>query len=244
MIEPMKAKQSLKAAELQDGDIVCFQKADAKSSSESDRESVTSLTNQLTLADSDRSASSKSSVTSLSKSNQSASSLSKSNLGLDRIDNAQQFYDFLVHRREVRFHPHQTRNANPEQYQPFELILSNKHSYDQIAAKVGEHLKVDPTHLRFWTVNAANGNPKASVKRGQSQSLQTILNPPYSTFGNNNQRPDALYFEVLDISLTELDTKKALRVIWLSDGMTKEASNPPSIQMEKLLTQHRKLLIF
>ena len=124
------------------------------------------------------------------------------------------------------------------------MILSNKHSYDQIAAKVGEHLKVDPTHLRFWTVNAANGNPKASVKRGQSQSLQTILNPPYSTFGTSNQRPDALYFEVLDISLTELDTKKALRVIWLSDGMTKEASNPPSIQMEKLLTQHRKLLIF
>ena len=239
----MKAKQSLKAAELQDGDIVCFQKADAKSS-ESDRESVTSLTNQLTLADSDRSASSKSSVTSLSKSNQSASSLSKSNLGLDRIDNAQQFYDFLAHRREVKFHPHPTRNANPEQWQPFELILSNKHSYDQIAAKVGEHLKADPTHLRFWTVNAANGNPKASVKRGQSQSLQTILNPPYSTFGNNNQRPDALYFEVLDISLTELDTKKALRVIWLSDGMTKEASNPPSIQMEGLLTQHRKLLIF
>lgn len=25
MIEPMKAKQSLKAAELQDGDIICFQ---------------------------------------------------------------------------------------------------------------------------------------------------------------------------------------------------------------------------
>jgi ubiquitin carboxyl-terminal hydrolase 7 len=223
MIEPMKAKQSLKAAELQDGDIVCFQKADTKSS-ESDRESVTSLTNQLMLADIDRSASSKSSATSLSKSSATSLSKSNSNLGLDRIDNAQQFYDFLVHRREVRFHPHQTRNANPEQYQPFELILSNKHSYDQIAAKVGEHLKVDPTHLRFWTVNAANGNPKASVKRGQSQSLSTILNPPYSTFANNNQRPDALYFEILDISLTELDTKKALRVIWLSDGMSKEAS--------------------
>jgi ubiquitin carboxyl-terminal hydrolase 7 len=223
MIEPMKAKQSLKAAELQDGDIVCFQKADAKSS-ESDRESVSSLANQLTLADIDRSASSKSSATSLSKSSGTSLSKSSSTLGLDRIDNAQQFYDFLVHRREVRFHPHQTRNTNPEQYQPFELILSNKHSYDQIAAKVGEHLKVDPTHLRFWTVNAANGNPKASVKRGQSQSLSTILNPPYSTFANNNQRPDALYFEILDISLTELDTKKALRIVWLSDGMSKEAS--------------------
>jgi len=27
MIDPMKAKQTLKAAELQDGDIVCFQRA-------------------------------------------------------------------------------------------------------------------------------------------------------------------------------------------------------------------------
>ncbi len=33
MIESLKAKQSLKAAELQDGDIVCFQRAaDRKSS--------------------------------------------------------------------------------------------------------------------------------------------------------------------------------------------------------------------
>jgi ubiquitin carboxyl-terminal hydrolase 7 len=87
---------------------------------------------------------------------------------------------------------------------------------------VGEALNVDPTHLRFWTVNATNGNPKAAVKRGQSQNLQTILNPPYSTFSNNNQRADALYFEVLEISLSELDTKKNLRVIWLSEGTSKE----------------------
>jgi ubiquitin carboxyl-terminal hydrolase 7 len=40
MIEPMKAKQSLKAAELQDGDIVCFQKADGAKSPDADRELV------------------------------------------------------------------------------------------------------------------------------------------------------------------------------------------------------------
>jgi ubiquitin carboxyl-terminal hydrolase 7 len=230
MIEPMKAKQSLKAAELQDGDIVCFQKADTRSS-ESDRESVEYLTNQLTLADNiDRSTSSKSSektpLTSLSTSKSSQMTAFSSKSTLDKVENAQQFYDFLLHKRDVKFHPHLTRNANPAEWTPFELTLSNKHTYDQVAAKVGEHLNIDPTHLRFWTVNAANGNPKASVKRGQSQTLSTILNPPYSTFTNNNQRPDALYFEVLDISLTELDTKKALRVLWLSDGMSKEVSKP------------------
>jgi ubiquitin carboxyl-terminal hydrolase 7 len=40
MIDPMKAKQTLKAAELQDGDIVCFQKvSDSKLAvHESDKE--------------------------------------------------------------------------------------------------------------------------------------------------------------------------------------------------------------
>ncbi|RDL40906.1 Cysteine proteinase [Venustampulla echinocandica] len=185
MIEPMKAKQSLKAAEIQDGDIICFQKAPDTKSPESDRESP-------------------------------------KNTHSDRVDDARLFYDFLVHRRQVRFHAHPTRNANPEEYDPFSLVLSAKHSYDQVAAKVGDKLGVDPTHLRFWTVNATTGNAKASVKRGPSQTLQTILNPAYSTFSNNNQRADALYFEILDISLSELDTKKSLKVIWLSEGITKE----------------------
>jgi len=140
----------------------------------------------------------------------------------DNIEDARVFYDYLVHKRIVRFYPHPGRNAHPESLTTFDLDLSTKHTYDQVAAKVGEQLHNDPTHLRFWTVNATTGNPKASVKRGQSQILQTILNPPYSTFSNNNQRPDSLYYEILDISLTELDTKKALKVIWLSEGVQKE----------------------
>jgi ubiquitin carboxyl-terminal hydrolase 7 len=141
-----------------------------------------------------------------------------------RADDARQFYDFLVHRRVVRFHAHPVRNANPEEYEPFSLVLSAKNSYDQMAAKVGEKLGVDGTHLRFWTVNATTNNPKAAVKRGPTQSLQTILNPPYSTFSNNNQRFDSLFFEVLEISLSELDTKKSITVYWLSEGVTKDVS--------------------
>jgi ubiquitin carboxyl-terminal hydrolase 7 len=100
--------------------------------------------------------------------------------------------------------------------------MSSKFSYDQMAAKVGEKLDVDPTHLRFHTVNASTGNPKAPIKRNLTQTLQQILTPPYSTFGNNNQRADMLYFEILDMSLSELDTKKNLKVTWLSEGITKD----------------------
>lgn len=93
-----------------------------------------------------------------------------------------------------------------------------------MAAKVGGKLNVDPTHLRFHTVNASNGMPKAAVKRSMNHTLQNILTPPYTTFGNNNQRTDELFFEVLDMSLSELDTKKSLRITWLSEGLTKDVS--------------------
>lgn len=39
---------------------------------------------------------------------------------------------------------------------------------------------------------------------------------------NATQRNDAFYFEVLEMSLAELDTKKNIKVTWLSEGITKE----------------------
>ena len=191
----MKAKQSLKAAELQDGDIICFQLAPPEQVS--DNESLKSGSPSI-------------SGTTLTPRTNS-----------DRIEDARMFYDFLVHKREVIFAPHPTRCLNAEQYQAFNITLSSKMNYDSVASKVGDYLGVDPTHIRFWTVNATTNNPKSSVKRGQGQILQTILSPPYSTFSNSNQKNNALFFEVLDISLSELDTKKPLKVLWLSDGISK-----------------------
>lgn len=140
----------------------------------------------------------------------------------DRIEDARLFYDFLVHRKFVRFYPHPQKNANADSLKAFDLTLSVKHTYDQVVAKVGDQLHVDGTHLRLWTVNATTSNPKNTVKRGQAQILQTILSPPYSTFSNNNQRADSLYYEILDMSLAELDTKKIVKVVWLSEGISKE----------------------
>lgn len=155
----------------------------------------------------------------------------------DRIDDARLFYDFLVHRRIVRFVPHPTRGVDPEKYEACNIVLNSKSTYDQVAAKVGETLGVDPTHIRFWTVHATTGNPKAAVKRNPTQNLHNILQPPYSTY-NGSQRADALYFEVLDISLSELDTKKALKVTWLSEGITKEVSQVISGSMKYSLSDN------
>jgi len=190
MIEGLKGKQSLKAAELQDGDIVCFQRVH-------DRKS------KLSLSD---------------KSDKQSSEEAKP---VDRSEDAREYYDFLVNKRTVWFRAH-PQKCDPETYKEFEMVLNSKMSYDRLSEKVGEKLGVEPTHLRFYTVNASSNNPRAAVKRGQNQTLQNILVPAGYGQLNMNQRNDALFFEVLEMSLAELDTKKSIKLTLLSEGLTKE----------------------
>ncbi|OAQ77587.1 ubiquitin C-terminal hydrolase [Purpureocillium lilacinum] len=172
MIEPLKPKQSLKAAELQDGDIICFQRTSEKA----DADSTKSLQEPL-----------------------------RTN---EYFEDAREYYDFLEHRRTVRFHPHPTR-CDQDQYPPFDLVLNAKINYDTLSERVGSYLSVPATHIRLWTVNATTNNPKAPVRRGTNPSLRQILNPMGSNTLSSTQRNDAFYFEVLEMSLAELDTKKS-----------------------------------
>lgn len=138
----------------------------------------------------------------------------------DRFEDAREYYEFLINKRTVNFGPHPQR-CDRETFPEFELVLNTKITYDKLCEKVGEKLEVEPTHLRFYTVNASSRNPKTAVKRGQ-QTLASILTP--SGYGqlNVNQMNDALYFEVLDMSLAELDNKKSIKITLLSEGVTKE----------------------
>ncbi|KAI4256997.1 MAG: hypothetical protein LQ352_001825, partial [Teloschistes flavicans] len=176
MIEPMKAKYTLQQAEIQDGDIVCFQRALSEKES-----SAIASTGGYT--------------------------------------DVREFYDYLMNRIIVSFSP-KTATDNPDD--DFNLALSRKMSYDQFSAKVGERLKMDPTHLRFTTVIASTGKPKAPVRRNPTTSLSQILTPAVGAYVNSNQRTDALYYEILEMSLSELETKRNIRVWWLPEGVVKE----------------------
>ncbi|MCJ1310532.1 hypothetical protein MMC25_004196 [Agyrium rufum] len=175
MIEPLKSKSTLQQAEIQDGDIVCFQRSVGESEAR-------------VIAEKGGCAS------------------------------ARDFYDYLLNRTIITFLPRVGLKAPEDQFQ---LALSKRMTYDQFSTKVGEHLGVDPTHIRFVTVNAATGRPKSVVKRVMSNNLNSILNPQYSSY-NINQRNDSLFYEVLDMSLTELETRKSLRLAWVTEGLTKE----------------------
>jgi len=120
----------------------------------------------------------------------------------------------------LRPHP---QKCDLEQYEEFELVLSTKLSYDKFSEKVGEKLGVNPTHLRFYTVNVNTGVPRAPVKRqAPNQTLLNILNPTGYSQLSMTQRHDSLYYEVLDISLAELDTKKSIKITLLNESTAKE----------------------
>ncbi|KMU74630.1 ubiquitin carboxyl-terminal hydrolase 21, variant [Coccidioides immitis RMSCC 3703] len=170
MIDPMKPKHTFHQSEIQDGDIICFQR-----------------------------------------------SIPESELPPTVIyRNVQQYYDFLLNRILVTFAPIE---PNPEQ--TFTLTLSKKMTYEQFSTKVGEHLKVEPTHLRFAPVIISSGAPKPFIKRNVAQNLGQILTSPYPGTGYSH-RSDVLYYEILETSLSEFEMKKNIKITWLSEGIAKE----------------------
>ena len=131
---------------------------------------------------------------------------------------ARQYYDYLLNRVAVSFHPRPGQEG-----EILNLSLSKKMTYDQFSATVGEQLKADPTHIRYATVNITTGKPKAWVKRNLNQNLQQILQSQYSSYGGYmTHRSDALYYEVLETSLADYETKKIMKVSYITDGINKE----------------------
>jgi ubiquitin carboxyl-terminal hydrolase 7 len=184
MIEPMKSKQTFQQSEIQDGDIICFQKI-----------------------------------------------LSEPELSTVTYTDARQYYDYLLNRISIEFLC-RSKDGGPS----FSLMLSKKMTYEQFSAKVGEYLKVDPTHIRYATVHVTTNKPKLFVKRALSQTLQQILSAQYTSYGYTNHRNDALYYEVLETSLADYETKKIVKVTWLSEGITKEVRRPCLFALSMIYT--------
>lgn len=169
MIEPMKPKQTFVQAEIQDGDIICFQK---------------------TLTEKE--------ITSYQQ------------MDPPYFTDAKEFYDSMVNRVQVKFLPLPRTEGKQ-----FDLILNKRMTYDQIAREVGNYLQVPPTHLRFTTMNHNNGSPKTIIKRNAPQVLAQILQPTYIS----QITTTGLFYEILDLPLVELETKKIIKVKWLPDGI-------------------------
>lgn len=131
-----------------------------------------------------------------------------------------EFYEYLINKIQVTFTPKFTTESEEA---TFTLTLSKKMTYDQFSAKVGEYLGVDPTHIRFSTVNANTGRSKLPVKRTMNLTLSNVLVTPSYAYGPTQPpRSDMLMYEVLELSLSELETRKNVKITWLPEGLTRE----------------------
>ncbi|ORY78391.1 putative ubiquitin carboxyl-terminal hydrolase 5 [Leucosporidium creatinivorum] len=128
-----------------------------------------------------------------------------------------QFYDFFLNRVVVSFRP---KFDDPEPKPEFELSLSKKNSYDQMATKVGEMLKHDPLKLRFTQSNGQNGSPKSIIRRQGALTVAELIQPGYMASTAN-----LLYYELLDVSIIELETKKSLRITWVGANNKEDRSH-------------------
>lgn len=100
--------------------------------------------------------------------------------------------------------------------------LRSKRSPLQLAQKVGERLKHEPIKLRFIS-STAQGMPRAPLKRALNQSIWDIIQPSYLA-----AQPSILYYERLDVSIVELETKRSLRVVWAGIHNREEVFYSPS----------------
>ncbi|KAM0792135.1 hypothetical protein ACM66B_004835 [Microbotryomycetes sp. NB124-2] len=130
-----------------------------------------------------------------------------------------QFYDFFLNRVVVTFKP-KYDDAVPSTNSDLEICLSKKNSYDQMAVKVGEALKHDPLKLRFTQSNGPGGSPKTIVRRQGNITVAELIQPGYMSSPNN-----LLYYELLDVSIIELETKKSLRITWVTPQNKEDGSH-------------------
>lgn len=87
-----------------------------------------------------------------------------------------------------------------------------------MAAKVGEFLKHDQLKLRFTQSNGQNGSPKNVIRRLANLTVAELIQASYMASNCN-----LLYYELLDVSIIELETKKSLKITWVD--ATNKAEN-------------------
>lgn len=145
-----------------------------------------------------------------------------------RYTNPIQFYDFFTNRVVVALRP---RFEEMEIKAEFELTLSKKMTYDQVAHQVGDYLKYPSNKIRFTAPSGQNGQSKQPLRRHASLTLAEMIQPTYTQTPTN-----VLFYETLDVTLTELETKKTVKVTWM--GLHNKEEGAHTFLMAKTAPLH------
>jgi ubiquitin carboxyl-terminal hydrolase 7 len=127
----------------------------------------------------------------------------------------------------------------------FVLLLSLKMKYDDFAKLVGQHLKYDYQKLQFFRTSTYDlkGSITQPIKYNPDFQLKDAVNMA----NNNKQFVRKLYYQKLNIKISELDERRQFKCIWISANLKqeKEISLMPHKKgnVKDLLTECRNELL-
>jgi ubiquitin carboxyl-terminal hydrolase 7 len=123
----------------------------------------------------------------------------------------QRYYEFLHNKINLKFVPRYPDQTIKEQ---FACTLSKTMKYEQITTTVAAHLGVQPTHLRF-TPTTNDGRPRQyALKR--AGPVSPILQ---MTASGGMPLPPIVFYEVLELSLADVESRREITVTWLPEGV-------------------------
>ncbi|KAI9259633.1 hypothetical protein BDA99DRAFT_513772 [Phascolomyces articulosus] len=112
------------------------------------------------------------------------------------------FMDYQLNKVGVQFIP-KDKNNNGVQLQ-----IHKGTKYNDVAIKVAEQLDCDPEKIQFFGYGL-HDEPKAAIRRSLTTTLEDMLHTPYTPRGHIKYR---LFYEILDIKLSELESKRQVKV--------------------------------
>ncbi|KAI7847583.1 hypothetical protein BDC45DRAFT_541802 [Circinella umbellata] len=113
-----------------------------------------------------------------------------------------EFMDYQLHKVDVQFIP------KDKSHNGVQLQIHKGTKYNDVAIKVAEKLECDPEKIQFFTVGL-HEEPKSAIRRSLSTTLEDMVHTPYTTRHHTKQR---LFYEILDIKLSELESKRQVKV--------------------------------
>lgn len=201
---------SLVSAEIQHGDIICYQFVDAKHTESASPEDTAS-----------------------EKSVNDATDVAISSKQVEMYPNVESYFQYLMDRVEVVFHQY-----NHPDEDPFALMLLYSNHYDDIIDAVAEHLGLGMAkrlHLRLYQHSPLSNQPKKSPLRHSKYAgdRATTLDDLLTEY---MERTNILYYEILPNPITEIEAKKQVMVYFsIYDECFVDPSAPTTSRRLELL---------
>ncbi|EPY51310.1 ubiquitin carboxy terminal hydrolase Ubp22 [Schizosaccharomyces cryophilus OY26] len=128
-----------------------------------------------------------------------------------RFPTAVQLYDFMANRVLITFRP---RFIDQESILEFELVLDRRMKLVELSAELGEKLGTHADHIRLTTCSPLTYSANMVIPNNPNITLYDIIHS-----SDEDTVSNILFYEIMDVSLSDLDKKRLLRVTWLFEGL-------------------------